>query len=102
MPVELPSPLKIVVIHEFPTLRKQVITGCEATEEQERDEARQHQWGGIKAQDEQDENGSCANKMAAGSQHEILPSVLTQLFKAPSTEISSISSCVVEPIENMN
>jgi hypothetical protein len=40
MPAQQPSPLKKVVVREFPTSRKRAMNGREAAEEQERDEAR--------------------------------------------------------------
>jgi len=56
MPAELPSPLKKVVVREFPTSRKRAMTGRKAAEEQERDKARQRWRAAIEAQDEHDEN----------------------------------------------
>jgi len=39
MLAQLPSPLKKVALREFPTSRKRAMTGREAAEEQEQDEA---------------------------------------------------------------
>jgi hypothetical protein len=103
MPATLPSLLKKVVLREFPTSRKQAITGREAAEEQERDEARRRRRAAIQAQDAQDkhdENSFWATQMVAEtqlrhSQHEtqlVLEtqlSALSQLSKTPSVELSS-------------
>src|SRR5204863_7457675 len=41
MPLELPEPLKEANLRQFPSSRKRAMTGREAAEEQERDQARQ-------------------------------------------------------------
>jgi hypothetical protein len=47
MPAQLPLPLKKVALREFPTSRKQAMTGCEAAEEQEQDGARRRRRAAI-------------------------------------------------------
>ena len=63
MPPELPSPLKKAAIREFPNSRKRAMTGREAAEEQERDEARQRWRAAIEAQEEHEENEFWTTKM---------------------------------------
>jgi hypothetical protein len=68
------------------------MTGREAAEEQEQDEARQRRRAAIEAQDEHDENSFWATQMVANSQREtslVQLSALTQLSKTPSIQISS-------------
>lgn len=55
-PSTLPEPLVEPKLRVFPSSRKRAMTGREAVEEQERDEARQRRRAAIKAQEEHEEN----------------------------------------------
>jgi hypothetical protein len=99
MLAQLQSPLKKVVVREFPTARKRAMTSREAAEEQERDEARQRRRAAQEAQEEHDENSFWATQMVAETQlrysqreTQLVPetqlSALSQLSKTPSVELS--------------
>jgi hypothetical protein len=96
LPATLPEPLVEPNVRQFPIGRKRAMTGREAAEEQERDEARQRRRAGIQAQADHDENSYWAAKMVADiklrhSQHESQTQLVpeTQLSKTPSAELSS-------------
>jgi hypothetical protein len=112
LPATLPKPLVEPNVRQFPIGRKRAMTGREAAEEQERDEAQQRRRAGIQAQADHDENSYWAIKMVADiklrhsqreSQTQLVPetqlSALSQLSKTPSVELSSSdvrqSQCVL-------
>jgi hypothetical protein len=64
LPAMLPEPLKEPNLRAFPTSRKRAMTGREAAEEQERDEARQRR----RAQQNHDENEMWATQMVTETQ----------------------------------
>jgi hypothetical protein len=65
MPSTLPEPLVEPKLRVFPNSRKRAMTGREAAEEQERDEARQRRRAAIQAQEIADENAYWASQIRA-------------------------------------
>src|SRR5271154_3283607 len=95
LPLTLPAPLVEPNLRQFPSSRKRAMTGREATEQEERDKARQRRRAAVQAQEGHDENSFWATQMVAETQlrhsqreTQLVPDTqlpaLSQLSKTPS------------------